>query len=870
MRRWISGLSCWLPLLAGILLASIGRAAPSPVPAITHEFIENHCADCHDADTKKGGLDLDAFLQTPLDEKTFPKWVRMHDLVRDGEMPPKKKSQPTEAERGAFLAQINSGLVTNELARRAANGRSTFRRLNRTEYENTLRDLFDLPGLPVRDLLPEDGRADGYDKVGGALDLSHVQLSKYMEAADKALNAAIATQPERPPLFKDRLYPGDQYQIKIAITGGDAVCLKDMQYDPAVIPQPLSERQHKPLQQFERDKLFPYYGSVGIFRHDDDAFHADFARFAPIQAGFYRIRMSIWSFYWDKGQVLPSPRTEVASLNAADRGVLGYFDAPSLKPTEHEVVVWLNRGENLVLNAASLVPRRVGEEKGRAAEATTPGIAIDWLEVEGPLIDTWPTASHRRLFGDLPLAQFDKKSDLQAPRRIPQGQRVPANLPNYKLDYPNQPIWTVTSSAPEQDAEKLLRDFLPRAFRHPVATEEVARYVGLVRTRLAAKVTFEEAMRTAYEAVLCSPDFLFLHEPRGPLDDHALAARLSYFLWNSTPDAELTRLADAGQLREAATLRAQTERLLHDPKAARFVADFTDQWLDLRDLDLTSPDKKLYPEFHPILRDAMPAETRAFFHEMLVHNLPVRNIVRSDFAMLNQRLADLYGIEGVSGGAVRKVSLPDGTLRGGLLTQAAILKVTANGTTTSPVKRGAWVMRKILGQPPQPPPPAVPAVEPDISGVTTIRAQLEKHRSDPACAGCHAKIDPAGLALESYDVIGGWRDRYRSVEKGDKAAVPPGARNISFKLGPNVDPSGVLPDGRAFANVSELERLLLANERQLARNLTGQLLTYATGAAPSFADRAEVERILDETQKSSYGVRSLVDAVIQSPLFLNK
>ena len=399
MRQCLVGAIGWM-----VMMASVANAALS---GTARQFIENRCADCHDADTKKGGLDLDAFLQAPLDEQTFPKWVRLHDLVRDGEMPPKKKPQPGAAERAAFLAEINRSLVTDELARRTANGRSTFRRLNRTEYENTLRDFLDLPGLAVRDLLPEDGRADGYDKVGGALDLSHVQLSKYMEAADKALTAAIATQPERPPLFKDRLYPGDQYMIKIILTGGDGVCLKDFQYDPSVIPEPPREKLAKGLREFEQEKLFPYHGSVGLFRHDDDAFHADFARFAPIQTGFYRVRMSLWSFFRDKGQVQPSPRTEVASLNAADRGVLGYFDAPSLKPTEHEIVVWLNRGEHLVLNAASLVPRRVGEEKGRAAEATTPGIAIDWLDVEGPLIDAWPSAAHKRLFGDLPLVQFD-------------------------------------------------------------------------------------------------------------------------------------------------------------------------------------------------------------------------------------------------------------------------------------------------------------------------------------------------------------------------------------------------------------------------------------------------------------------------------
>jgi hypothetical protein len=865
LRGW------WLALAFGptsVMCPGTTRADSITAPA--REFVENRCIDCHDAETKKGELNLEALLSAPLDEKTFSKWVRVWDRVRDGEMPPKKKAQPTEEERAKFLAGLNTTLVGDELNRRAANGRSTFRRLNRTEYENTLRDLFELPGLAVRDLLPEDGRADGYDKVSAGLDLSHVQLSKYLEAAEKTLNTAIATQPERPPLFQQRLYPGDQYQIKIAITGGDAVCLKDFQYDPTVIPDPPATKLAKGLREFEQEKLFPYYGTVGFFRHDDDAFHADFARFAPIQSGMYRVRMSIWSFRWEKGQVRPSPRMEIASLNAKDRGVLGYFDAPSLKPTEYETVVWMNRGESLVFNAASLVPRRVGEEKGRAAEATTQAIALDWLDVEGPLLETWPTAAHRRLFGDLALGQFDKKSDLKVPPRIPQGQQPPASWPNYKLDYPNQPVWTVTSTDPEKDAEKLLGDFLPRAFRRPVAPEEVARYVGLVRERLAAKVTFEEAMRTAFEAALCSPDFLYLREPRGVLDDYALAARLSYFLWDSMPDADLWKKAAAGQLHKADTLRAETERLLNDPKAERFVADFTNQWLDLRDMDLTSPDKKLYPEFHPILHDAMPEETRAFFRQMLVDDLPVRTMVRSNFAMINQRLAELYGIDGVSGWKIRKVAVPDGSNRGGLLTQAAVLKVTANGTTTSPVKRGAWVMRKILGEPPQPPPPGVPAVEPDISGATTIRAQLEKHRSDPVCAACHAKIDPAGLALESYDVIGGHRDRYRSAEKGDNAPVPAGARNISFKLGLPVDPSGQLADGRSFANLDGLEQCLLDNERQLARNLASQLVTYATGAAPTFADRAEIERILDVTRKSSYGARSMVQAIVESSLFLKK
>jgi hypothetical protein len=474
------------------------------------------------------------------------------------------------------------------------------------------------------------------------------------------------------------------------------------------------------------------------------------------------------------------------------------------------------------------------------------------------------------VLGDLPLAQFDKKSAMKPPPRIPQGQRPPSSWPNYKFDYPNQPLWTVATSTPEQDAEKLLRDFLPRAYRRPVNDEEVERHVAFVRQRLAAQITFEEAMRDVVKAALCSPDFLYLHERHGPLSDHAIASRLSYFLWSSMPDAELLRLADAGLLRDPATLRAQTERLFRDAKAARFIADFTDQWLDLRDIDLTSPDKKLYPEFREVLRDAMPAETRAFFRELVEQDLPVRNVVQSDFAMLNQRLAELYGIEGVNGAAVRRVPLAKDSHRGGFLTQAAVLKVTSNGTTTSPVRRGAWLLRKIVGQPPQPPPPNVPAVEPDITGATTIRAQLEQHRADASCASCHAKMDPPGLALENYDVIGGWRERYRAMEKGDKTEAPPGARFATFKLGLPVDGSGTLADGRSFTGFSDMQRHLLENEPQLARNVVSQLLTYATGAAPAFADRAEIERIIASTENSQHGLRSLIHAVVQSPLFLTK
>jgi hypothetical protein len=355
------------------------------------------------------------------------------------------------------------------------------------------------------------------------------------------------------------------------------------------------------------------------------------------------------------------------------------------------------------------------------------------------------------------------------------------------------------------------------------------------------------------------------------LDDWALASRLSYFLWNSMPDRTLLDLAKQGKLKDPATLRDQVERLLKDPKAERFIADFLDQWLELRDIEFTTPDKKLYPEFGPFLRDSMVPESQAYFRELLENDLGTRYIVASDFAMLNSRMAEHYRIAGVSGSGFRKISLPPGSHRGGFLAQASVLRVTANGTVTSPVKRGAWVMKQILGEPPAPPPGDVPAVEPDIRGTITIREQLTKHRSDRSCAACHAKIDPPGFALESFDVIGGWRERYRSLGEGDvpDPAVT-GRPRVPYLFAQMVDASGETAAGVPFKDFEGFRNLLLKDERVLARNLARQLTVYATGAPIGFADRVEIERLLNRARPSNYGVRSLIHEVVQSEIFKRK
>jgi hypothetical protein len=332
--------------------------------------------------------------------------------------------------------------------------------------------------------------------------------------------------------------------------------------------------------------------------------------------------------------------------------------------------------------------------------------------------------------------------------------------------------------------------------------------------------------------------------------------------------------ADRGGLRRPDVLRAQTARLLAHPKSRQFVNAFLDYWLDLRNIQSTTPDSGLYNDYYldDLLTESALDETQLFFAELLREDLPARTLISSDFAMLNERLAEHYGIPGVDGVKMRRVMLPPGTSRGGLLTQASVLKVTANGTTTSPVLRGAWIMERILGLPPSPPPPNLPAVEPDIRGASTIRQLLDKHRNEESCAACHAKIDPPGFALENFDVMGGWRDRYRAIAEGATPApgIGKGGLKFTFHYALPVDASGEMWDGRKFSDIREFKQLLLQDEKMIARNLARQLVIYATGAPVRFSDRAAIEGILERARVRGYGVRTLVDEIVQSELFLQK
>jgi hypothetical protein len=354
------------------------------------------------------------------------------------------------------------------------------------------------------------------------------------------------------------------------------------------------------------------------------------------------------------------------------------------------------------------------------------------------------------------------------------------------------------------------------------------------------------------------------------IDDFALGSRLSYFLWSSQPDYELFTLALQGKLHQPEVLRTELERMLADPKSKRFIENLTDQWLRLRDIDFTVPDQRLYPEYTQLLRQSMLDESHSFFREVLDNDLDVRNFFDSDFVMINQPLAEHYGIDGVKGLTIRRVALPPNSLRGGVLTQASVLKVSADGTRTSPVLRGAWILKHLLGTPSPPPPANVSAVEPDIRGAKTIREQIAMHRDHDMCNRCHQKIDPPGFAMESFDVIGAQREWYRTRGNGKyikQTIHPHSTQNVQYQRGIDVDASGAMPDGRLFADVVEYKRLLTEDKTLAPRTLTHMLLNYALGRRLGFSDRPEVERIMERVKLGNNGLRSIIHEIVQSEAF---
>ena len=837
-------------------------AAPPLAGAPLDTFLTSHCTDCHDAQENKGGLNLESLSRDINDPAIAATWAAVHDRLAKGEMPPKKKDQPDPQETAAFLQYLTTPLVQADQARHAALGRSTLRRLNRYEYENTLRDFLGAPWLQLKNMLPEDGEAHRFNKTGGALDISHIHMARYLQAADFALREVIAKQPEKPESRVVRYYARDQQSMTRKMFFGPFNKASVRSTFPllATAAQPGVIAKSQPVSVGAADPKTRELEAVGVVSGLYEPITVAFNAFNAPMSGRYKLRLNAQTFwagpgegkrFWDadREHTFPGRNDEPLTLYAQkdkSQRKLGSFDlTPELRVRELDVL--LIRNETVAPDPARLFRSRPPNFRNPLATPEgSPGVAYRWLEVEGPIFDQWPLAGHKLMFGELPINPRKEAAALGA----------------------------VSSSNPLADAERLLRGFMTKAYRGSFVPGDLPPCVEVFKSATAAGYSFSDSMVAAYTAVLCSPKFLFLNEPAGPLNNHALATRLAFFLWNSPPDDALLTLAAAGRLTDPSVLRQQTERMLNDPRAERFITAFLDYWLDLRNLSTNSPDASLYPDYYldDLLTESALQETYLFFTELLKNDLPAGHLVFSDFTFLNEHLANHYDLPGIKGVAMRKVKLPAESPRGGLLTQASVLKVTANGTTTSPVLRGAWIMERILDFHSPPPPPGTPGIEPDTRGATTIRQQLEKHRSNPSCASCHDKIDPPGFALESFDIFGGWRGRYRALDP----SVPP-ARGIgkngqpyAFHESLPVDASGAVPGMGEFKDVFEFKRLLLKDQRLIARNLTKQLIVFATGAPVSFGDRPELERLLDASSKTRFGVRSIVHAIVQSNLFTRK
>lgn len=800
--------------------------------------IGRSCGSCHTGAAAKGGLDLAALPYDLSIRAVRERWVRIHDRIQKEEMPPKGVAMGA-AERAGMLRRLAPAIHRADWAEVARSGRGPMRRLNRDEYEQTLRDVLKLSHLDIRDLLPEDREAYHFNKVSATLDMSRVQLGAYLDASEVALRQAMVTAAVPPVVTKFRaagthLFPG----LRGTGTLHSMFFIKDNQGVNVA-----SERATPLPKELEDDPGL----EMGLFRSPGWPYGAYPRGFAAKQPGEYRVRFSARAVLQHPGFVVSDAKRAVP-MTLRSRRPTNHDIAEDMKPVGgmleigpgshvYETTVPLGAGQTVEYVLYGLPVPQVDTEGKTGAyryppmpPEGQPGVAFHWIEIEGPLPPAvWPPASHRVLFAELGVAPAPVEA--------------------------------------KREAGRLLRRFIEVAARGPVAEAAIGKFERLVFARLDRQEPFVEAMLAGYQAFLCSDLFLYLREPGS---DFAIADRLAYFLTNARPDDRLMELAGAGRMREAGVMGRESDRLINGGGFERFAGSFTGYWLNLRHLRRDDADKRLYPEYQldEYLVDSLERETLHFFTAMVRENLPIRNLVEADFVYANERLAKHYGLAPMAGAGLRRVTLAKGSPLGGLLTQGAVLKITANGTSTSPVLRGAWITDRILGEPPPPPPAGVPAVEPDIRGAKTIRDLLEQHTKSATCAGCHAKFDPVGLALENFDVLGRWRTHYRGTTEGERVSgIDHTGHDFAYTVAGPVDASGKLADGRSFQDIRELKALLAGNPRQLARNFLQQLTVYATGTPVRFSDRMEIEAMLDGCSAGGYGTRDLIHALVQSEIF---
>jgi hypothetical protein len=800
-----------------VVLAS-GSAAAQSFELHVAPLIESSCLRCHGERTVTP-LSLAALDYDLTDHDTLRIWEHVYERLARGEMPPATAPQPDQGMVDRALTALKRGLTDASLAARGGQ-RVPLRRLTRLEYGYTVSDLLGVDeaiGAELSQRLPPEADSGGFDTVAANQSMSPLHVRSYLDAADIALDAALVT--------------------------GASPSVERVEIDYATSERLYRHSQALALGQGAARQLDDAYVAFFDFA-STYTFHSESEGVAIPYPGRYRVSVEAYPYQADTPVALKVYRGRKAGIAASLNDLIGWFDLVGDETVTLTLTPFLRPGDLIGLMPADADgdddPSLAFKDRSQGYREVLKtyqgeGIALKSMTIEGPLRDGWPPESTRRL---LPGVDFDEGGDAR-----------------------------LTKSAYAHVVD-VVTAFAPRAFRRPVGGEEIATYASLARPALDAGRPFVEAVRVPLRAILSAPSFLYLggNAATATLDDVELASRLSYFLWRSMPDAELLGLAGEGCLSDPAVLMAQTNRLLDDPRSRRFVDDFSGQAFRLYEMTATNPDPGLYPEYDDRLGQAMAAETQLFLAELIAQDLSASNLLDADFTFLNRPLAEHYGVAGVTGTEMHRIALPADSPRGGLLTQASVHKITANGTTSSPIPRGNFVLTNLLGRPPPPPPADVGALDPDTRGTTTIREQLDAHRQSPVCATCHRAIDPPGFALEAFDPIGGFRTHYRL--SGGQTEFGSWIIRNPFIEGAPVDASGVTPDGSAFAGVQDYKQLLLEKELDaVAHHLVSQFVVFSTGAPVDFADRETVDAIVSAGRSQGHPVRSMINRVVESDLF---
>lgn len=812
-----------------ILFISIFVFSKSVQADDTTQFLKTHCVRCHGAEESKGDLRLDTLSFSATKSESVGIWQAIVDRVDAGEMPPEKAPQPSAEDRAKFLSTLRGRIAD---AAKTNSKQVVLRRLNRRQFRNTLRDLLhiDITVDDPTEAFPADDKRDGFDNLGEVLQMSDFLLRQYLKVARRVVDQATFPQEKPEPVTWRLNQEGKTRPKNFSIQANDperdyVVLTRNDERAPG---DPRGQSLMNARDGATHDGWYDFTFEVESKGRGSlaEEFSAQKRNDYPVYRPEDLHRFEIYITAPNKASnVQTRPRTLVHAVDLPDNKRV-VIKKRFWLPKEWRVEAGFGNGYWGVVDPILLVdpefdfdafrelPKREQNSRygklllDRFEKADAPRINIYSVTESGPHYDTWPPASHTVVYGK-------------------QGQSV----------------------------DEHLREFATRAFRRPVTAEQIAPYVRLAKQS-------PEGIRTAIEGILCSPRFVYMKEESDELDDFAIASRLSYFLWGTMPDDALFADAAKGKLRDSGVLNSHVDRMLADDRSDEFVSSFVWAWLKLQNTVEMAPDPMKFYDFHRNrLNEAMIRETNEFFRLLLTENLSISNFIDSDFTIINANLGRHYGLSGRvnTTAAFQRVSLrsdlegrspAEAVRRGGLLGQTSVLTASANGVDTSPVVRGIWILENLLGTPPSPPPPDVEVPEPDARGDLTIRELYAKHRTIESCNDCHKKIDPLGFSLENFDAIGGWRTEYES--------------------GHRVDPSGMMPGGEKFDNVSGLKRIMTRDLNQFSRNLTTKLMTYATGRTMSVSDRPEIDAIVQKLKSEHGGLRDLVKHVVSSKAFLSR